>query len=175
MMCLCLPSERRKNPSCRSVTYRIPSFSNLLLGCVASVANSCLLNRISCDWEHNNSSFDVCMYGKLLVLKKEKRNDEKREKEKNGKRDGIKIKHAQTNEKLITMQDKSNVEFYLSFSASLNTLSTLPTAQHTNRESKSLTHIGFAWWYQLHISQSFHNRWLTKSNGTYFVWTSNSL
>lgn len=25
------------------------------------------------------------------------------------------------------MQDKSNVEFYLSFSASLNTLSTLPT------------------------------------------------
>lgn len=46
----CLPSDRRKNPSWRSVTYRIPSFSNLLLGWVASVANSCLLNRISFDW-----------------------------------------------------------------------------------------------------------------------------
>lgn len=42
-----LLSARRKNPSCLSVMYRIPSFSNLLLGCVASVASSCLLNRIS--------------------------------------------------------------------------------------------------------------------------------
>lgn len=43
-----LPSARLKNPSCFSVMYSVPSRSNLLLGCWANVASSCLLKRIAC-------------------------------------------------------------------------------------------------------------------------------
>lgn len=41
-----LLSVLRKKPSCRSLTYRVPSFSNFCEGCVASVNSSCLLNLI---------------------------------------------------------------------------------------------------------------------------------
>lgn len=59
-----LLSDLRKNPSCLSLMYRIPSFSNLVEGCMARVTSSCLLNLIVCVFPKTSKKYMFLVHQK---------------------------------------------------------------------------------------------------------------